>query len=664
MTQPNLFGDDNRQSRSSSLTSLHEIARALGGDVSGREVLAPGPGHTAGDRSLSVILGDNGDIVVHSFAGGDPIALKDYVRSKCGMPQWKPNAGGSGINGHHAPKRGRPKVVAMYKYQQADGTPYLRVQRTETKAFWQAHWNGTGWAKGKPAGPKIPYRLPELAQRPDEPVWIVEGEGCADRLASLGILATTASEGAGKWTPDLNEHFRRRDVFVLPDNDDVGRKHARHVATNLFGIARSVTVVDLPNLPEHGDVVDWLDADGSVDELRTLSAKTPPFRVEEGERHSPDESPLPDPPRKRRLIHFRELLSLSSEPAYLIKGLVPRTGLVVVWGQRSCGKSFWLMDLLMHVALGRPYRGRKVVQGPVAYCAFEGQDGYRRRAMGFSQHHRLADDADPPFHFSGGAMLFAKDYPSLIADIKAELDPGSRPVAVVLDTLNRSIDGSESDDEVMGAYIRAADAVREAFGCVVIIVHHCGYNEKRPRGHSSLTDAADAQIAITRDGDTITAEVEKMKDGPEGETIISELLLVRIGTDPDGDPITSRVVVEGHATPVESAAATATKSEERQHSPLYMVLMDTSDGAPPVQIGGNGRLVRAVAEDVVRGAFDERCGPAKSKDARRMRWTRALKDAGDWIGSAMVDGSKMLWLEQAERTNEHRNCSRRSHAAQ
>ena len=451
---------------------------------------------------------------------------------------------------------------------------------------------------------------------------------------------------------------------MLPDNDNVGRKHARHVATNLFGIARSVTVVDLPNLPEHGDVVDWLDAGGTVDELRTLSAKAPPFRVEEGERHSPDESPLPDPPRKRRLIRFRELLSLSSEPAYLIKGLVPRAGLVVVWGQRSCGKSFWLMDLLMHVALGRPYRGRKVVQGPVAYCAFEGQDGYRRRAMGFSQHHQLADDADPPFHFSGGAMLFAKDYPSLIADIKAELDPGSRPVAVVLDTLNRSIDGSESDDEVMGAYIRAADAVREAFGCVVIIVHHCGYNEKRPRGHSSLTAAADAQIAITRDGDTVTAEVEKMKDGPEGETIISELLLVRIGTDPDGDPITSRVVVEGHATPAEAAAATATKSEERQDSPLYMALMDTLDGAPLVQIGGNGRLVRAVAEDVVREAFDERRGPAKSKDARRMRWTRALKDAGDWVGSAMVDGSKMLWLEQAERTNEHRNCSRRSHAAQ
>src|SRR5262249_27648111 len=83
-----------------------------------------------------------------------------------------------------------------------------------------------------------------------------------------------------------------------------------------------------------------------------------------------------------RLIPF-DRLKPSPDPAYLIKGLIPRTGLVVVWGPPKCGKSFWATDAVLHVALGWPYRGRKVTQGPVVYCAFEGQDGYGKRAEAF-----------------------------------------------------------------------------------------------------------------------------------------------------------------------------------------------------------------------------------------------------------------------------------------
>ena len=76
----------------------------------------------------------------------------------------------------------------------------------------------------------------------------------------------------------------------------------------------------------------------------------------------------------------------------------------------------------------------------------------------------------------------------------------------------------------MTAYIRAADAIREAFGCAVIIVHHCGIDGTRPRGHTSLTGAVDAQLAVKRDGaGNIEVKVEWMKDGPEGDTIWSRL---------------------------------------------------------------------------------------------------------------------------------------------
>src|SRR5262249_9710874 len=69
---------------------LRTIARALGGEVSGRRVLAPGPQHSPKDRSLCVSLAPAlpGGFLVHSFAGDDPIQCKDYVRARLGLPAW------------------------------------------------------------------------------------------------------------------------------------------------------------------------------------------------------------------------------------------------------------------------------------------------------------------------------------------------------------------------------------------------------------------------------------------------------------------------------------------------------------------------------------------------------------------------------------------------
>src|SRR5215813_414890 len=71
---------------------LRAIARALGGEVSGRRVLAPGPQHCPKDRSLCISLAPTtpSGFLVHSFAGDDPIQCKDYVRARLGLPAWQP----------------------------------------------------------------------------------------------------------------------------------------------------------------------------------------------------------------------------------------------------------------------------------------------------------------------------------------------------------------------------------------------------------------------------------------------------------------------------------------------------------------------------------------------------------------------------------------------
>lgn len=80
-----------------------------------------------------------------------------------------------------------------------------------------------------------------------------------------------------------------------------------------------------------------------------------------------------------------------------VKGLLCSTGLIVVWGPPKCGKSFFVFDLVMHVALGWPYRGRRVRQGNVVYCALEGCAAFKNRVEAFRQKHLAGYSSDVPF---------------------------------------------------------------------------------------------------------------------------------------------------------------------------------------------------------------------------------------------------------------------------
>ena len=100
-----------------------------------------------------------------------------------------------------------------------------------------------------------------------------------------------------------------------------------------------------------------------------------------------------------RLIAFNDI-KLGKQRRYVVKGLIPRVGLTVVWGPPKSGKSFWTFDLVMHVALDWEYRGRRVSHGPVVYCAFEGQTGLEARIEAFRQRHLPEVDVDVPFFLS------------------------------------------------------------------------------------------------------------------------------------------------------------------------------------------------------------------------------------------------------------------------
>ena len=253
--------------------SLQRLANTLGGEVHGDQIRCPGPGHSAVDRSLSVKLSKEAPdgFLVNSFADDDPIKCRDYVREKAGFPPFKPNSRQrlavgvieqAVLAAVNAQQREGPKgrVTGTYDYSGFDGTLLYQVLRYEPKAFSQRRPDGRGgWTDKLDGVRRVPYRLPELNQYPDGSVFVTEGEKDADRVAALGYCATTVA--SGNWTEDCIKQLAGRDVIVLEDNDDAGRRKARDLAALLHGIAKTIRVVSLPDLAHHGDVSDWLDAD-------------------------------------------------------------------------------------------------------------------------------------------------------------------------------------------------------------------------------------------------------------------------------------------------------------------------------------------------------------------------------------------------------------------
>jgi hypothetical protein len=192
-------------------------------------------------------------------------------------------------------KPGRPKktdpprtIRAVYPYEDEAGVLLFEKVRYEPKAFSQRRPDGNGgYTYDLDGVRRVLYRTPDLGSETNSRspvVFIVEGEKDVERLRDEGLTATCNPEGAGvgKWRPEYSEQLRDRRVVVIPDADDVGRKHAANVAAQLFGVAASVAVLELPgqfgNLG--ADVTDWLGAGvvNTVDELVRFAEAAEPLQ--------------------------------------------------------------------------------------------------------------------------------------------------------------------------------------------------------------------------------------------------------------------------------------------------------------------------------------------------------------------------------------------------
>jgi len=200
-------------------------------------------------------------------------------------------------------KSPRPAGQREFIYHDADGRPLIKVLRTDygngKKRFSQFRYENGDWISG--LGDQVPkrvrlYRIAEaraLSEKTGYPIFLVEGEGCVERLMDLGIPATTSIGGAKKWEkygyPNYLEDLQGCRVVLAPDGDALGLKHMKDIERSLrqrgieiVGWLLAPPYAPWENLPDGGglDVVDWLDRGATAEDvLRSIRTTLPDYLV-------------------------------------------------------------------------------------------------------------------------------------------------------------------------------------------------------------------------------------------------------------------------------------------------------------------------------------------------------------------------------------------------
>lgn len=227
--------------------------------------------------------------------------------------------------------------------------------------------------------------------------------------------------------------------------------------------------------------------------------------------------------------------------SYLIKSVLPKAELAVLFGESTAGKTFVALDMAFAVARGVAWRGLRVKQGRVVYIAAEGAGGLRNRLLAYAQGHGielagLSLDVIP----AAPNLLQAADALELARVITA----CGKAALVIVDTFAQSMPGAnENSGDDVGQALHHCKGIHRATGATVMLVHHAGKDLSRgARGWSGLRAAADAEIEIARVPAGRSIRLTKSKDGDDSHAWGFELETITVGLDEDGDAITSCVV--------------------------------------------------------------------------------------------------------------------------
>jgi AAA domain len=383
--------------------------------------------------------------------------------------------------------------------------------------------------------------------------------------------------------------------------------------------------VRLPDLPEKGDVSDWLDADlRNGNKLAEVCF----------------DAPLWAPETKPSSWRFHSNTEAAATP-WLIKNILPETGAGLVSGQWGSYKTTFALDIAGSVMKSMPFAGRYTIkrQGAVAYFAVEGIAGLASRLSAIARERGIADALPFAYRSDCPALTAADAADKLTAMVKEVSSHFNLDVAVVfVDTVISAAAyakaGDDNDAAASQKVMSTLATVSQRTGALVLGLDHFGkVADTGTRGSSAKEGHADVVLALLADREvngTITntrLAIRKQRDGASGFEIPFVPKTVVVGTDPDGDEIT-RVVIDWEARAPQPADKDWAKSLQLLRRILMATLADAGEDVRPF---GDGSMVRACDLALVKAEFQKQYvaeGADRQKaDARRKAFQRAVKDA-------------------------------------
>lgn len=345
-------------------------------------------------------------------------------------------------------------------------------------------------------------------------VCVVEGEKDADRLHRLsGYTAVSAENGAsisqgGKWRDEYTKQLEGKSVYILGDNDEVGRRFAEIEAHALHGHAAHVFMLDLASAwtdcPEKGDISDAADALGDDAVKKILSALMEnvtefiPNEDDAGEDPEDDFPPFIDA--------ADALKNMADLPEELIEGLLRRGDQMLIAGGSKTSKSFLALELAVAVATGRDWLGKYPCRrGRVLYINGEVERPMMERRLEAvlkptGETEETGIDGDE----LKDRLIFnhLRGYTVTISQIFERIEQqGQKFDLIVCDPLYTLGDvKDENDASAVLRFLRELGTLSKKTGAAVITVHH---HSKGAQGGKKSIDRASGSGAFGRWFDAI-----------------------------------------------------------------------------------------------------------------------------------------------------------------
>lgn len=472
------------------------------------------PCHDDHNPSLHVSIGDNGKPlikcmacdagfveVIHAIGLTKDRVHRTHEKPKASKPKSRTHYPSAKMAIAALDNQGIGTRVGEWTYRDADGNAVAMVVRYNkengNKEYRPITQDDSGWYIGAPDGLRLPYRLDEISSA--ETIYVHEGEKATDAGWSIGLPSTTSMNGAQSPGKTGWSFVKGKHIVIFADNDDAGRQYAAAVSKLCYAAgALSVKIINLPNIPEHGDIVEWIESHSDACEPDTMRAEIDAMVAAVQPEENKDDDACEFMTAEDLLDQYPDL----ERPVF--DGLLRVGETMNLIATSKARKSWLVLAMGLSVVMGRPWLGQFLTrQGRVMIIDNELSRktiAYRLRIVMQAMQITKADLAGRLCIKSLRGQL--KDLRQL-ADEVSKIKPGYFDL-VVLDAFYRLLPAGvdeNSNSDITQLY-NVIDNTMDKIGAACIVVHH---SSKGNQSGKSVVDTGSGAGAMARAADTHVA---------------------------------------------------------------------------------------------------------------------------------------------------------------